>query len=118
MRNFRKLEIWSQGIELVKLIYSLAEKLPDNEKFGLRSQITRAAVSVPSNIAEGASRNSQIEFKRFLEIAMGSLFEIETQVVIIEELQLVKKEELESVFELLDKQGKMINGLINKIKKS
>lgn len=118
MRNFRKLEIWNQGIELVKLIYSLAEKLPDNEKFGLRSQITRAAVSVPSNIAEGASRNSEIEFKRFLEIAMGSLFEIETQVVIIEELQLVKKEELESIFELLDKQGKMINGLINKIKKS
>jgi four helix bundle protein len=102
----------------VKLIYSIAEKLPDDEKFGLRSQITRAAVSVPSNIAEGASRNSEIEFKRFLEIAMGSLFEIETQVVIIEELQLVKKEELESIFELLDKQGKMINGLINKIKKS
>lgn len=118
MRNFRKLDIWSQGIDLVKKIYLISEKLPSNEKFGLRSQITRAAVSVPSNIAEGASRNSEIEFKRFLEIALGSLFEVETQIIIIKELQLVSEEELKEVFELLEKEGRMINGLINKIKKS
>jgi len=118
MRNFRKLDIWNQGVELVKLIYFVAEKLPDKERFGLRSQITRAAVSVPSNIAEGASRNSEIEFKRFLEIALGSLFEIETQLVIIEELQFINRTELESVFNLINKEGKMINGLINKIKMS
>jgi S23 ribosomal protein. len=83
MRNFRNLEIWKEGITLVKLIYKLANELPNEEKYGLRSQITRAAVSVPSNIAEGCSRNSEVEFKRFLEIAIGSLFELETQLVLI-----------------------------------
>ena len=116
MRDFRKLKIWEQGIEIVKQIYKLAEKLPAEEKFGLRSQIKRAAISVPSNIAEGASRNSEIEFKRFLEIAIGSLFELETQIVIIQELVLISSEELEDIFELILKEGKMINGLINTIK--
>ena len=82
------------------------------------SQITRAAVSIPSNIAEGSSRNSEIEFKRFLEIAIGSLFEVETQLVIIQELSLINSEELKNIFELIEKEGKMINGLINTIKNS
>lgn len=62
MRDFRKLEIWKNGIEIVKHIYALSVKLPLEEKFGLRSQMTRAAVSIPTNIAEGCSRNSEIEF--------------------------------------------------------
>ena len=66
MRNFRKLDIWKNGIKLVKQVYILSENLPHEEKFGLRSQITKAAVSVPSNIAEGCRRNSEIEFKHFL----------------------------------------------------
>ena len=98
MRNYKKLKIWSQGIELVKQIYVLVEQLPTTEKFGLKSQITRAVVSVPSNIAEGCSRNSEIEFKRFLEIAMGSLFEVHTQLIIIQELNFIKSEDLESIF--------------------
>ncbi|PWG06367.1 four helix bundle protein [Polaribacter aquimarinus] len=118
MRNFRNLLIWKQGILLVKEIYKIAQKLPSDEKFGLISQITRAAVSIPSNIAEGSSRNSEIEFKRFLEVAMGSLFEVETQLIIIQELELIKSEELEIIFELIAKEGKMINGLINTIKNS
>ena len=118
MRNFRNLLIWKQGILLVKEIYKIAQKLPSDEKFGLISQITRAAVSIPSNIAEGSSRNSEIEFKRFLEVAMGSLFEVETQLIIIQELELIKSEELEVIFELIAKEGKMINGLINTIKNS
>ena len=71
MRDFRKLEIWKNGIELIKQVYQLSSILPSEKKFGLRSQITRAAVSVPSNIAEGCSRNSEVEFKRFLEISIG-----------------------------------------------
>ena len=118
MRNFRKLKIWEQGIVLVKEIYKIAQKLPSDEKFGLKSQITRTAVSVPSNIAEGSSRNSEIEFKRFLEIAMGSLFEVETQLIIIQELNLINSEELKIIFDLIAKEGKMINGLINTIKNS
>src|SRR6056300_1626690 len=109
MRNFRKLKIWEQGIEIVKAIYLLSENLPSEEKFGLRSQITRAAVSIPSNIAEGCSRNSEIEFKRFLEIAMGSLFEVETQLVIAQELNFIKENELEVIFSLIQKEAKMIN---------
>ena len=118
MRNYKNLKIWEQGIELVKQIYVLSELLPSTEKFGLKSQITRAAVSIPSNIAEGCSRNSEIEFKRFLEIAMGSLFEVQTQLIIIQELNFIKSEDLKSVFELLETEGKMINGLINTIKNS
>ena len=118
MRNFRNLNIWKEGIEIVKEIYKLSQKLPSEEKFGLKSQITRAAVSIPSNIAEGSSRNSEVEFKRFLEIAIGSLFEVETQLIIIQELNLVSCEELKNIFELIEKEGKMINGLINTIKNS
>ena len=118
MRNFRNFEIWKQGIELVKLIYEVIKFLPGEEKYGLKSQITRAAVSVPSNIAEGCSRNSEIEFKRFLEIALGSLFEVETQLIIIKELNFIKTDNLALIMTLIEKEGKMINTLINKIKNS
>lgn len=116
MRDFRKLEIWENGIEIVKQIYKLSDKLPAEEKFGLRSQITRAAVSIPSNIAEGCSRNSETEFKRYLEIAMGSLFEVETQLIITKELDFIKTEELTTILSLMETEAKMINGLIRKIK--
>ncbi|WP_405399937.1 four helix bundle protein [Maribacter sp. Asnod2-G09] len=118
MRDFKKLEIWKNGITIVKHVYSLAQKLPSEEKFGLKSQLSRAAVSVPSNIAEGCSRNSEVEFKRFLEIALGSLFEVETQLIISEELKFLDSEELKSIFDLISIESKMINSLISKIKNS
>ncbi|WP_299098026.1 four helix bundle protein [uncultured Winogradskyella sp.] len=118
MRNFRILEIWKNGITIVKQVYVLSQQLPSEEKFGLRSQVTRAAVSIPSNIAEGCSRNSDIEFKRFLEIAMGSLFEVETQLIISKELEFIPEENLKVIFELIHKEARMINSLISKIKNS
>tara|TARA_R110000868_G_scaffold67320_5_gene199882 strand:+ start:1426 stop:1782 length:357 start_codon:yes stop_codon:yes gene_type:complete len=118
MRDFRKLEIWKNGIELVKQVYQLSNNLPSEEKYGLRIQITRAAVSIPSNIAEGSCRNSEVEFKRFLEIAMGTLFELETQLIIIVELKLIDLIKTENLMVLIHTEGKMINGLINKIKNS
>ncbi|TCK67727.1 four helix bundle protein [Winogradskyella wandonensis] len=118
MRDFRKLEIWKNGIEIVKQIYQLSNHLPPEEKFGLRSQITRASVSIPSNIAEGCSRNSEIEFKRFLEIAMGSLFEVETQLIIAQELNFIEEKELKGVISSIQIEAKMLNSLINKIKNS
>ena len=116
MRKFKKFEIWSQGIQIVKDVYRFSELLPAQEKFGLRSQITRASVSIPSNIAEGASRNSDIEFKRFLEIALGSLFELETQLIIIEELKLVRNFNFQFLFKSIEKEAKMINSFISKLK--
>ncbi len=76
----------------------------------------RASVSIPSNIAEGSSRNSEVEFKRFLEIALGSLFELETQLIIIEELNFIASEDLKEIFQLIEMEAKMINGLIRTIK--
>ncbi len=114
MRNFRTLKIWHNGIEIVKQIYLLANELPKEEQYGLRSQITRAAVSIPSNIAEGCSRSSELEYKRFLEIALGSVFELDTQLTVIEELKLV--ENLENIKQLLEEEGKMLNGLISRLK--
>jgi four helix bundle protein len=118
MRDFRKFNIWIDGITLVKEVYNISNNLPMEEKFGLKSQINRAVVSIPSNIAEGCSRNSDIEFKRFLEIAIGSSFELETQLIIIKELNLIKENSLIPIFELLSKVQKMLNSLINKLKAS
>jgi len=118
MRNYKNLEIWKNGIQIVKYVYLLTPKLPSFENFGLKSQISRASVSISSNIAEGCSRNSDIEFKRFLEIAMGSLFEVETQITICEELKYLTDQDTENIKALLIKEAKMINSLITKIKQS
>lgn len=116
MRNYRELEIWKNGISIVEKIYAISAKLPSDERFGLRNQINRASISIPSNIAEGCSRNSEIEFKRFLEIAMGSLFEVETQLTICERLGFCDKSDLSDILQLLNTEAKMINSLISKIK--
>lgn len=116
MRNFRNLNIWQQGIELVTYVYEVAAQLPKEKKYGIASQICRASVSIPSNIAEGCSRNSDIEYKRFLEIALGSAFELETQLVIIQKLRFINSDSLEKIFDLLTIEQKMVNNLISKIK--
>lgn len=104
MRDFRKLQIWKDVVELVISTYKLAQLLPSTEKFELASQIQRAVVSVSINIAEGCSRNSDIEFKRFLEIAIGSTFELETQLMIAEKLGYISKlnldQEIKSIHKL------------------
>ena len=81
MRNFRKLDCWSLGLELVGMVFKLLEKLPDTENYGLRSQMSRAVISMPSNIAEGCSRSSNKETARYFEISIGSAFELETQIL-------------------------------------
>lgn len=118
MRNFRNLEIWEKGMTIVKEIYKITSKFPGSEKFGLISQMQRAAISIPSNIAEGCSRNSDIEFKRFLEIAIGSSFELETQIIIANELHLINQEETDEIGTIINTLQKQINALITKIKRS
>lgn len=86
MRNFYDYEIWQKSIAITKAIYTLTKKLPESEKYGLLSQMRRAAVSISSNIAEGSSRSSDKDFARFLEISIGSSFELETQVIIGKEI--------------------------------
>jgi len=82
MRNFKKRKIWCLGIEIVKAVYTIARLFPDHEKFGLKSQCQRSAVSIPANIAEGSSRRSKKDQYRFLEIALGSSFELETHFIL------------------------------------
>ena len=115
MRDFKKLLIWQRGMEIVRMTYELASQLPDNEKFGLRSQITRAAVSVPSNIAEGSSKKSKKEHGRFLEIALGSVFELETQVLVADQLSLGEKQLRMSLLSKIDEEQKMLMSFMKKV---
>ena len=86
MHRFKELEIWKKSRKFCSEIYIATADFPTDEKFGLTNQLRRASVSIPSNIAEGSSRNSQKDFSRFLEIAIGSAYEIETQLIIASDL--------------------------------
>jgi four helix bundle protein len=116
MRNFRDLRIWQKGMEIVREVYRLTPLLPDEEKYGLKSQLQRAAVSISSNIAEGCSRDSERDFKWFLHIAIGSAYERETQLTISQQLDLIPKNKVESILLLLSEEQKMINSFISAIK--
>lgn len=83
MQDFKKLLIWTKGMEIVDLIFEVSKSLPPEERYALSSQMKRSAVSIPSNIAEGSSKTSQKDFNRYLEISLGSAFELETQLLII-----------------------------------
>ena len=115
MRPHENLEVWKESINFVIDIYKLTAQLPDYEKFGLISQLNRAAVSIPSNIAEGAARSGKKEFINFLYIAQGSAAEIETQLIISNKLGYLKQIELESLLKKLDSISKMITGLKNSV---
>jgi four helix bundle protein len=82
MKDFKKLRVWQIGIEIANEAYDFISSFPKEERFGLSMQITRAAVSIPSNIAEGSSRSSNKDYARFIEIAIGSAFELETHVIV------------------------------------
>ncbi len=97
MHKVEDLKIWNKSIELVKSVYQLVAELPSDEKFGLNSQIKRCSISIPSNIAEGAGRNSNKEFKYFLSIANGSAYELQTQLILAAELNLINKDKVQPV---------------------
>ena len=118
MRNFRKLDIWKKAIELTKLIYKITDDFPATEKYGLKSQIQRAAVSDASNIAEGSSRRSEVDFARFLEMSIGSAFEVETQLIIAKELGYISKSNYESILSHIQILQKQINALLAKIRQA
>ena len=116
MRPHKKLEVWKKALEFVTKIYKVTESFPDSEKFGLISQIRRSAVSIPSNISEGAARSSKKEFMQFLSIAQGSTSELETQLIISNKLGFLREENI-NLLDELDEISRMIIGLIKTLKR-
>jgi four helix bundle protein len=115
IQSFRDLRIWKLGIKLVKETYTLTSSFPNSEKYGLASQMQRAAVSIPSNIAEGHIRASKKEFNQFLRIATGSCAELETQVTIALELDYIGKECFDNMITTLNHESKQIRSLSKKL---
>jgi len=115
MKNFKKLQVWQESVSLVTKIYVELKILPQSERYGLYSQITRATVSIPSNIAEGSGRKSDKDYRRFLEIALGSSFELETQLIIVQNLMMIKEENVQLLLDELTKIQKMLQGLIRAV---
>ncbi len=116
MKSYRDLIVWNKSMSLVILIYTVLKKFPDEEKFGLVSQIKRSSVSVPSNIAEGYGRNYTKDYSRFLQIARGSLYEMQTQIEISKNLNFISEKDVKEIFDLTLEVEKMLNSLINKLK--
>ena len=113
VRPHHNLDAWKEAMALVRAVYQVSQSFPKEEIYGLTSQIRRAAVSVPSNLAEGAARTGQREFSQFLSIARGSLSELETQLLIAAELGYLIQPH--PVFTLLDRVSKLITGLHKKV---
>lgn len=111
MFNFEKLDVWQEAIRFADLIYEATANFPEQERFGLTNQMRRAAVSVSSNIAEGSSRLSRVDFARFVEIATGSLFEVLSQAKISLNQKFLSQTLYEQIFEAAEKQSRMLSGL-------
>ena len=113
----KSLEVWKQSMDLVLEIYQVTKQFPNNEGYGIAMQIRRAAVSVPSNIAEGAARQTKKEFMNFLHIAQGSLSELDTQIDIASRLEYINLETRKRLDDKMQPVDKMITGLIRRLSK-
>jgi four helix bundle protein len=119
MNNFKELQVWKNAMSLAVSIYALTKNLPLDEKYGIVSQIKRSAVSIASNIAEGAGRNSKKEFLNFLSIAQGSCYELMTQLLLLKELEFkIDQNELEAVIDQIDHIQRMNFKLQKSLKQS
>lgn len=114
MHNYKQLEVWNKGVDLASAIYKVTKNFPKEEKFGIISQMRRCSVSISSNIAEGAGRNSDNEFRQFLNIAFGSCSELETQLIISQNLEYLTKDEFEEITAELIEIQRMLFTLIKK----
>ena len=115
MQNYTDLNVWQKSMDLVEEVYTLVKRLPKEEMYALSSQLRRAAVSIPSNIAEGNGRSSRKEYLRFLLISRGSTFEVETQLLICVKVEYLVEEEIERAMTLCSEVKKMLNGLIRNL---
>ncbi len=116
MHNFKELRIWQRSRQMVKEVYQLTASFPKSEQYGLISQINRSAISVISNIAEGAGRSSNIDFNRFLDIAVGSAFELESQLIVSVDLGFLNEESIKDIIIELNEIEKMIRGFQKNLK--
>jgi four helix bundle protein len=115
IRSHKELIVWKKAIKLVKEIYILASKFPSSEFYGIISQMRRAAVSIPSNIAEGCGRKSRKEYAHACSIAYGSALELETQIIIAKELMFAETNDFETVDQLLGEILRMLNSMTAKM---
>ncbi|MFA5010605.1 MAG: four helix bundle protein [Ignavibacteria bacterium] len=115
IRTHKDLDVWKKSIDLVAEIYEITKSFPKEEIYGITNQIRRAAVSIPSNIAEGAGRNHDKEFIQFLYIAMGSSSELETQIFICKNLKYIGEEQMNTILEKLYDIRKMLSGLLKSV---
>ena len=113
----KKLDLWKAAMDLAKSVYQLTEKFPSEEKFGLVSQMRRASISIPSNIAEGAARQGKAEFRNFLSIAQGSLSELDTQLELAVRLGYIQNKQYDDLSALLLRVDKMLTALIRSLSK-
>ena len=114
--NYRDLKVWQKAMDLAELIYQLTVDIPESEKFGLTSQIRRASVSIPSNIAEGYGRMNRGDYRRFLMVANGSLKELETQLILLNRLNYVSQADSKTIWNLCQEVGKMLFTMIKTLK--
>ena len=116
-KSYRDLKVWKKGIQLVKKVYTITKKYPQDELYGLTAQVRKAAISIPSNIAEGQARQSVKDFQRFLNISKGSSAEVDTQMVISKELEYISKEELDDIYGDILEILRMLQGLIDSLER-
>ncbi|REC44640.1 four helix bundle protein [Chryseobacterium pennipullorum] len=116
MHHFENLLFWQKSIALAKNIYIICQEISSDEKYGLISQIKRCTVSIPSNIAEGSGRNSNKEFNHFLAIALGSAFELQTQLILVKELNLLPEEKANILLKKVSEIQRMIYSFKNNLK--
>lgn len=116
MHRYKELLVWKKAMDLTEKVYDLTKSFPADEKFGLISQMRRSAVSIPSNIAEGSGRNSKKEFNQFLAIASGSLFELETQMMLSIRIGFETEKALGETLKKIDEIHRMLIGLMNSLK--
>lgn len=115
MKNFKQLLIWQKGFQIAVDSFNLIQSFPKEERFALANQITKAAVSIPSNIAEGSSRTSERDYHRFLEISLGSSYELETQVLIANAVKYGREELHKAMLRNIEEEQKMLVGFMNKL---
>jgi four helix bundle protein len=116
MRDFKKLLIWQKAMDVVTAVYKAVEKFPNEEKYGLRSQVTRCAVSIAANIAEGNAKSSEKEKKLYMERSLGSAFELETHMLIVEKVEWLEQKETKVILNLIEEEQKMLAAFIDKLK--